>query len=162
MGTTDFSFSWYDVPAAIKQLLVSAADAWDDTERSQDFIQQAIASPDASLDVLVAAYRYFFYKHKLDLALRVADRVIEQVRQAEALPQDWHHLKPILRRRREEPPIRLYLNAYAASGYMLARLGAIDAATEITARVMELDPKRESCAPTVFDVLTRPDEEDDE
>ncbi len=161
MTTTEPSLSWYDVPPEVKRLLLAAADSWEDTDRSQDYIQQAIANPDASLDALVAAYRYFFYKHNDPLALQVALRVMQRVQQAENLPQDWTTLQPILIQRRDDAAIRLYINAYAASGLVKARLGALEEAKKITARVSEIDPKRESCAATVFDVLTRPDDEDD-
>jgi len=150
------TLSWYDLPAEVKQLLIAAANAWEDTAQSQDYIQQALTIAHQSLDVLVAAYRYFFYKHNDAAALKIAYQVIEQINQQESLPDDWDARSPILSQRKEEDNIRLYLNAYAASGMILARLGAIEAAKVITTRVSAIDNKREFGAATVLHVLTHP------
>lgn len=162
MKTQDLPLSWYDVPTEVKQLLIAAADSWEDTERSQAYIQQAIADPEVSLDVLVAAYRYFFYKHNDPWALQIANRVVQRIQDAESLPEDWGQLQPILVNRRDDPAIRLYLNAYAATGLVLARLGELDEAKEITERVSAIDTRRESCATTVLDVLTHAGDEDED
>lgn len=154
------TLSWYDLPAEVKQLLIAAANTWEDTTQSQHYIHQAVAIANQSLDVLVAAYRYFFYKHNDVAALQIANQVTEQIRQLEGLPEDWQRLSPILRDRKEEPNIRLYLNAYAASGLVLARLGKIEEATTITARVNDIDDRREFGAATVLHILTHPDEEE--
>jgi hypothetical protein len=159
--TSEPALSWYDLPVEVKRLLIAAANTWEDTAQSQAYIQQALAIADDSLDLLVAAYRYFFYKHNNAAALQIAMQVMAQIRQLEKLPEDWDLLAPILSQRKEEPTIRLYLNAYAASGLVLARLGQIEQATVITARVSELDDRREFGAATVFQILTQPDEEED-
>ncbi|MGL5058341.1 MAG: hypothetical protein ACRC62_00060, partial [Microcoleus sp.] len=44
--------------------------------------------------------------------LQVAIQAIDRIKQLEELPDDWHELAPILSSRKEEPNIRLYLNAY--------------------------------------------------
>lgn len=153
--------SWYDLPVEVKRLLIAAANTWEDTAQSQDYMHQALAIADESLDVLVAAYRYFFYKHNDEAALQMVTRVIEQIKQLEGLPEQWSLLAPILSERKEEPNIRLYLNAYAASGLVLARMGAIDEATVVTARVHEIDDKREFGAATVLHILTHPTDEEE-
>ncbi|MEJ1935220.1 hypothetical protein WDZ92_33915, partial [Nostoc sp. NIES-2111] len=70
-------------------------------------------------------------------------------------------LKPVLINRREESQIRLYLNAYAAAGLVLAKLGEIERAKEISMRVKEIDDKHDFGAGILLDVLTRPADEDD-
>jgi hypothetical protein len=55
-------FSWFNVPDDIKQLLILAADNWQDTSKSQSYINQALTQTNNSIDVLVAAYRYFYYQ----------------------------------------------------------------------------------------------------
>jgi tetratricopeptide (TPR) repeat protein len=161
-STREPSLSWYDLPAEVKRLLIAAANSWEDTAQSQDYIHQALLISDRSLDVLVAAYRYFFYKHNDAAALQIAIQVIEQIKQLERFPKDWHVLAPILSSRKEEPNIRLYLNAYAASGLVLARMGAIDEAKTIASRVSEIDSKREFGAATVLDILTNSDGEEED
>ncbi len=159
--TPEPTLSWYELPAEVKHLLVAAANTWEDTAQSQFYINQALAIAHHSLDVLVAAYRYFFYKHNDVAALQIATQVLERISALEAFPDDWDELAPILSQRKDEPVIRLYLNAYAASGLIRARLGELDAATIITSRVSELDDKREFGATTVLHVLTHPDDEEE-
>ena len=50
--------SWYNLPAEVKRLLIAAANTWEDTAQSEEYIHQALAIANQSLDVLVAAYRY--------------------------------------------------------------------------------------------------------
>jgi tetratricopeptide (TPR) repeat protein len=159
---TPTKFTWFPVSDQVKQLLQLAIDHWDDSEQSLAYMNQALAIAPNNPDVLIAAYRYFFYKNDPQRALKVATIVIDQVRQAEQLPEQWEDLKLILSDRKEEPNIRLFINAYAASGFVLAKLGELEQAKEITARVKEIDDKRESCAGTIFEVLTNPIEEEDE
>lgn len=158
----ELTLSWYDLPPAVKQLLIAAANTWEDTAKSQEYIYQALAISNQSLDVLVAAYRYFFYKHNDAATLQIALQVIEQIRQLEGLPKDWDELASILNSRKEEAKIRLYLNAYAASGLVLARMGAIDEAKAIATRVNEIDNKREFGAATVLDILTNSDDDEED
>lgn len=152
--------SWCDLPAEVKRLLIAAADTWEDTAQSEENIQQALAIAPCSLDVLVAAYRYFFYKHNNAAALQVATQVVEYIRQSEGFPEDWVALAPILSRRKEELTIRLYLHAYAASGLVMARMGAIEPAKIITTRINEIDDRREFGAANVLDILTQPDDDE--
>lgn len=154
--------SWYNLPAEVKRLLIAAANTWEDTAQSEEYIHQALAIANQSLDVLVAAYRYFFYKHNDPAALQIATQVVEQIRQSEGLPDNWDQLAPILSYRKEDATIRLYLNAYAASGLVMARMGAIDEAKAIAARVSEIDDKREFGAATMLHILTHHDDEEEE
>jgi hypothetical protein len=155
------SLSWYDLPDSVKQLLIAAANSWDDPAQAQSYMQQALTLSNQALDVLVAAYRYFFYQHNDAAALQIANQVLAQVRQLEGLPDDWAELGPILAARKEEAPIRLYLNAYTASGLILARLNAIDQAIVIATRVNELDDRREFGAATVLHILTQSEAEEE-
>lgn len=153
--------SWYNVPEAVKRLLVQAADQWADTAASEQLINRAISLAGDHPDVLISAYRYFFYKNNQSLALQVANRVLAQVQEAEQLPEDWEILKEIFRDRKDEGNIRLFLNAYAASGFVLARMGEYEMAKEITRRVSEIDDKQFGGAAVVLDVLEHPEEEED-
>jgi tetratricopeptide (TPR) repeat protein len=154
-------FSWFQVPDDIKQLLILAAENWQDTSKSELYINQALAKSLDSIDVLVAAYRYFYYKHNYEMALDTANQVIDKVKVSEALPDAWEQLKPILLSRKEDEKIRLYLNAYAASGLVLAKLGKIDRAKIICVKIQEVDNMKEfTSASILMDILTRPIEDD--
>jgi tetratricopeptide (TPR) repeat protein len=155
-------FSWFNAPDDIKQLLILAADNWQDTSKSQHYINQALIQTNNSIDVLVSAYRYFYYKNNYQMALSTASQVINHIKDSESLPDNWEQLRPVLSSRKEDPQIRLYLNAYAASGLVLAKLGDIEQAKTICARVKEIDVNNEFAGASILlDILTRPPEEDD-
>lgn len=56
----------------------------------------------------------------------------------------------------------MYLNAYAASGLVLAKLGEIEKAKEISTQVKSIDDKNDFGAGILLDILTRPAEEDED
>ncbi|MHC5733918.1 hypothetical protein [Nostoc sp.] len=161
MQTNTNQFSWFQVPEDIKNLLVLAAQNWENTSESEKYIQQALAKTGENTDVLVAAYRFFYYKNNYSLALQTTIKLLDKIKEVEKFPDDWEQLKPILVNRKEDPQIRLYLNAYAASGLVLAKLGAIEEAKEISTKVKEIDEKHDFGAGILLDILTRPAEEDD-
>lgn len=153
-------FSWFQVPDDIKQLLMLAAANWDNTSESEKYIKQALVKAEDSTEVLVAAYRYFFYKNNYLMALKTAEKVINIIQLSEFFPDTWEQLKPILMSRKDEPIIRLYLNAYAASGLVLAKIGEIDKAKKVSAQVKEIDDKNQFGAAILDDILTRSSEEE--
>ncbi|MGB8702946.1 MAG: hypothetical protein WCD18_26320 [Thermosynechococcaceae cyanobacterium] len=153
--------SWYESSEDAKRLLIAASQTWENTAASEQFMLQALAQPEPALDVLVSAYRFFFYKNNNSMALQMAQQVMARVKATEGLPDDWTQLQPLLTARKEEPNIRLYLNAYAASGFVLARLGQTEDALAIASRVKSLDDRNEFGARTVLDILTRPADDDD-
>jgi tetratricopeptide (TPR) repeat protein len=161
MKTIEPALSWYDVPPDLKQLLISAARSWEDTTESESYMYRALEKGELNLDVLIAAYRYFFYKNNNSMALNIAQKVMKKVEKNEGYPDDWERLKPILEVDRDNPCVRLYLNAYSASGFVLARLGETDKAQEIATRIKEIDDKNEFGASIVLDILTRPEDDDD-
>lgn len=134
-------FSWFQVSEDIKQLLILAAEHWENTAESEKYINQALAKTEESTDVLVAAYRYFFYKNNYHMALQIAVKVIANIKASEQLLDNWEQAKPILISRKEEPKIRLYLNTYAAYGMVLAKLGEIDKAKKSVLRSRKLTIK---------------------
>ncbi|MEM9540510.1 MAG: hypothetical protein AAGA60_13540 [Cyanobacteria bacterium P01_E01_bin.42] len=162
MPVTQEKYSWFAVSEEIKRLLILASDNWENTQLSQHYMQEALAKAGDNLEVLVGAYRFFFYQKNPGIDLNIADRVIGILTVQENFPSEWLELEPILERRKEEENARLYLNAYAAKGYMLAKLGNVEEAKLITERVKKIDTNRETCATTIYDVLTSPPEDEDD
>jgi tetratricopeptide (TPR) repeat protein len=155
-------FSWFQVPEDIKKLLVLAAENWQNSSASEAYMNQALAKTSDNTDVLVAGYRYFYYKNNYELALQTAIKVIDKIKTIEKLPDDWQQLKPILVNHKEDTKIRLYLHAYAASGLVLAKLGEIEKAKQICSNIKEIDDKNEFIGASIlFDILTRSPEEDE-
>ena len=154
-------FSWFEVPEEIKKLLILAADNWENSYEAEKYINQALAKTGNNTDVLIAAYRYFYYKYNYPMALQIANKVIDTIKKIEGFSNDWEELKPILITRKEEAKTRLFLNAYAASGLVLAKLGQLEQAKKICRQVKEIDENNEFGAGVLLDILTRPPEEDD-
>ncbi|MGP1371787.1 MAG: hypothetical protein ACTS3T_03095 [Almyronema sp.] len=152
--------SWLSIPAPTQALLAAAAQTWEDTAVSEQYIQQALAQPDAGLAVLVSAYRYYFYKSNAVMALQMATAVCSRIRQSEQWPTDWPTLKPILLARLDDAIARLYLSAYAASGLLLARLGRVAEAQEIAQQGQQIAAK-EFGAERLLTILNPPPDEDD-
>ena len=138
-----------------------AAENWENTSSSEKYINQALAKTRNNTDILIAAYRYFYYRQNYPMTLQIAEKVVEEVNKNENLPSNWEELKSVLMKRKEEANIRLYLNAYAASGLVLAKLGETDKAKEICIKVKEVDDKNDFGAGILFDILTHPPEEDE-
>lgn len=154
-------FSWFQVPEDIKKLLILAAQNWEDTSKSEQYIHQALAATKDNIDVLISAYRYFYYKNNYPLALQTTFKVLDKIKEAEKFPDEWEQLKPLLIARKDDTQIRLYLTTYSAAGLVLAKLGQIEQAKEISTRVKEIDGKNDFGAGILLDILTRPPEEDD-
>lgn len=151
---------WFSARASTRALLVAAIQTWDDTTISEQYIQQALSQPNVEIEVLLSAYRYYFYKNNNAMALDVALRVCDRIQQTEQWSTCWEQLKPILLERIEESVVRLYLSAYAASGLLFARLGQIAAAQAIAEQVQQLEAK-EFGAEVLLTVLNPPPEEED-
>ena len=161
MQTIEDRFSWCDVEPEVKQLLLLASENWQYTGLAEKYIREALSKAGNNLDVLVGAYRFFFYKHKPAIALSIARQVLVAIAKTENLPHQWLELKPILRSRQQEPQIRLYLNAYAATGLILAQLGRLEEAKKISERVREIDDSSQFCANTVWEIITKSTDEDE-
>ena len=150
------------VPEDVKQLLALASVNWDNPDIADGYMNQALAIADEHPDVLVSAYRYFFYTHNNPLALKVAAKVLEMVKRIESLPEDWSQLKSILSDRQDDPNIRLYINAYAASGLIRARLGEMETAKQIATQVSEIEKRNEFGGNVLRDILDYSDEDDED
>ena len=144
--------------SSAKTLLVSAAQAWEDTTVSEQYVQQALAQPDVDLDVLVSAYRYYFYKNDNARALAMAIEVCDRI--AKSWPTDWETLKPWLIAQLDSPTVRLYLSAYAASGLLFARLGHLENAQRIAAQIQQIEAK-EFGGELLFSILNAPVDDED-
>lgn len=161
MQTIQEKFSWCDVQPEIKQLLLLASENWQYTGLAEKYIREALFKSGNNLDVLVGAYRFFFYKHKPAIALSITQQILQAIADRENFPQDWSDLKPILIPRKHEPYTRLYLNAYAAQSLIFAQLGKLEVAKAISERVKEIDDSREFCSTTVLEIITKSPEEEE-
>jgi tetratricopeptide (TPR) repeat protein len=95
-----------------------------------------------SLLVLVALYRYYFYQHRLDDALRVASRAMTLVGRRLHFPDEWQHLSPGFLGQgvmQSMGLLRFYLNVLKAAGYISLRLGRLELGRAMLEKLVELD-----------------------
>ena len=136
-------FAVFQVPDNVRGLLIQAAETWADKAKSGQCISQALQEADDYPDILVAACRYFYYQDQGAMALEMAQRILAKLKIQENLPDDWEMLKQVLLCRRQEPNIRLYLNTYAATGFIYAKMNDVEQATTVTEKIQEIDPDDE-------------------
>jgi tetratricopeptide (TPR) repeat protein len=127
-----------DPMAAVEE----ASTLWGEPERAEALLVQAMADAPDSLEVLVALYRFYFYRNELEKAVALAERCIAHGAWEIGIDPDW---------RKEVagnvdfgdfslPRHRFYLFALNAYGYLLARLGRKEEAEAALSAVMRLDP----------------------
>ena len=77
------------LPAEAEALIARAAAEYGDPEAEKALLRALLLAPD-NLTVLVGLYRYYFYQHRLDDALLVAERAMALSGRHLGLPDDWN------------------------------------------------------------------------
>jgi tetratricopeptide (TPR) repeat protein len=126
------------------------------------FQAQALAPGHAA--VLIALYRFYFYKGRLGDALDVARRCLAKAARDNGLNADWRSV------RREDAEFgsydavlpRFYLFTLKAYAYLQMRLGRLEESRSALAKLLELDPSDKLNATVLLQVLARHGREDDD
>ena len=96
-----------------------------------------------SLTVLVALYRFYYYQHRNEEALTIAEQAIKVSAQKMGLKMGWERLNEQYLGQGvfvSMGLIRFYMLALKGSAYLLLRLGRIDEAIPRLNKIVELDP----------------------
>lgn len=128
------------LPAAAERLMQLAATSADGAAESALLDAQALAPE--HLTVLVGLYRFYFYRHRLDEALCVAERALALTGNELGLPPDWRELDEILLGRAATTSfglLRFHLFTLKAICVVLLRLGRVDAAHARLEKLAALD-----------------------
>jgi tetratricopeptide (TPR) repeat protein len=122
-------------------VLTGAACARSDPEQSEAAVMQALAVAPDSFEARLAAYRFYFYNHRLAEALPHAADIVERMARRLNVATDWRLVRPddATFSALEEAP-SLYLQALLAWGYASVRLGRIDEGCRALDKVVALDP----------------------
>ncbi len=134
---------YFDDPLApeIEGLLREAGDCYGESAAEGLLLRAYFLAPE-QLMVLVALYRYYFYQHRLEDALKVADRALDVAGRRLDLPAQWRHLHPehvghaVLR---SMGLLRFYLMVLKAAGYIQLRLGNASDGQAMLEKLGELD-----------------------
>lgn len=128
------------LPAEAEALLAAAAaDGRDGAETA--LLRAHLLAPE-HLAVLVALYRHYFHRRRLDDALVVAERALQVSGRQLGLPADWRELDQTCvgcAAASAFGRLRFHLLALKAAGVLLLRLGELDAARQRLHKLADLD-----------------------
>ncbi len=125
----------------VEALLQQAGNLYGEGEAEQP-LQEALRLAPTSLNVLVAAYRYYYYQHRLEDALGIAGQALAVTAERLSIPLDWTLLT--LAHLSQGGPstmalIRFHLLSLKAEAYLLLRLGRSAEGRAILEKLLELD-----------------------
>ncbi|MGV6817761.1 MAG: hypothetical protein ACWA44_10905 [Thiotrichales bacterium] len=126
-----------------KDLLDQAADAYEDNEAETPLMRAFFLAPDHPM-VQVALYRFFYYQHRYEDALLVADRVLAQFSSRLGIPAQWQAISMELLdgiETEKMPMVRFYLLALKGAAYLELRLGRISDALLRLETLIAVDEK---------------------
>lgn len=129
------------LPAEVGSLLAQAARDYGQSGAETALLRARRLAPE-NLTVLVGLYRYYFYQHRLDDALPVAERAMQLCGRQLGLPADWRELdegRLAAAAAISFGQLRFYLLALKAASVVLLRQGRIAAASARLSKLAELD-----------------------
>jgi tetratricopeptide (TPR) repeat protein len=123
---------------------------------------QALAPGHAA--VLIALYRFYFYKGRLLDALEVAQRCLIKAAHDNNLNENWQRVQPTDADFGSYDAVlpRFYLFTLKAYGYLLMRLGQQEESQAALKKMLELDPSDKLNATVLLKVLYRHGREDED
>ena len=126
------------------------------------FQAQALAPGHAA--VLIAPYRFYFYKGRLADALEVAERCLVKAARDNQLDEDWRRVRGGDAEFGSFEAIlpRFYLFTLKAYGYLQMRLGRLEQSHAALTKMLELDPSDKLNAAVLLKVLARHGQEDED
>lgn len=143
------------LPLGIEPLLLDAAACYGDGDAEPMLLRAYFLAPE-QLVVLVALYRYYFYQHRMEDALIVADRAMTLVARRLDLPAKWQQLHPehighaVLR---SMGLLRFYLLVLKAAGYIHLRMGNSATGQAMLQKLVELDSHDRLGGKALLDVI---------
>jgi tetratricopeptide (TPR) repeat protein len=148
---------------AQRHLELAGRDYQSDALAEQHLREAQSLAPDHAA-VLIGLYRFYFYKGRLDEALRVAEVCLAKAARDNGLDADWRKV------RRSDAEFssfsailpRFYLFALKAYAYLRMRVGDIDDGHAAIEKLLELDPSDKVNAGVLHDVWRRIGQLDDD
>ncbi len=136
---------YFDEPlnAEVKLCLDRASEHYG-ADQAEKFLMRAYMLAPEHPVVLVALYRYFYYQHRLEDALLIAERVLHIFARRLELPENWRELDEARLGNGvliSMTLVRFYMLALKGAGYLQLRLGEYETALERLEKVVELDTR---------------------
>ena len=127
-----------ELPAAAELLIAQAAQDYGDPTAELALLRANL------LTVLVSLYRYYFYQHRLNDVLIVADHAMRISAHHLGIPNDWRQIDEAQLGAAASTSfglLRFYLLALKAESVVLLRLGRIDESRDRLTKLAALDTK---------------------
>lgn len=144
-----------DLPAPAAELIAEAAREYGTSAAELALLRAYLLAPN-NLSVLVGLYRYYFYQHRLDDALTIAERAMSIAGQQLNLPSDWRQLDEARLGAAAAISfglLRFYLLTLKAEGVVLLRQGRIAESRERLGKLATLDSKDHLGASKLLEVV---------
>jgi len=145
----------FDLPEEASNHLRSAGLAYREDSVAERHLREAEALAPGHAAVLIALYRFYFYKGRLREALEIAVACLEKGARENGLPCDWRKV------RRKDADFgsyearlpRFYLFTLKAYAYLQMRLGRVEEGREAVLKLLDLEPTDKVGARVLLDVL---------
>lgn len=131
------------LPDKVAELIERAAELYGQGDAEKPLLRAFFLEPEHHM-VHVALYRFYYYQHRYQDALFIADKAMEVARKELKLPQDWREMERGhlgVASMQSMGLLRFYLLALKGAGYLNLRLGNIETAIEILSKLVMLDEK---------------------
>lgn len=143
------------LPPEAERLIAQAAAEYGEASAELSLLRAHLLAPE-NLAVLVGLYRYYFYQHRLEDALVVAERAMQLSGRHLGLPTDWRKLDEIglgVAAANSFGLLRFYLLALKAASIALLRLGQIPESRSRLIKLASLDSRDQLGAGKLLEVV---------
>jgi len=130
-------------PPEVETLIEQASRHYGQPAAEPSLLRAYFLAPD-QLSVLVALYRYYFYQHRMEDALIVAERTLDVTARRLHLVDGWNSLGRVALGEavmRSMGMLRFHLLALKSSAVILLRLGRLDEARLRLVKITEVDER---------------------
>lgn len=153
-----------DLPPSVEAVLRRAGSVWHDKDACEALVLEALGMAPQALGTRIAAYKFYFYRHRLEACLPHALSCVHFAADRLGVERDWRKVAAGDADFASLLPLpKLWLQALTAYGYVLARLGRPEG-REALCHVAALDVSGKLGAARLVRVIDRggEDEEDEE
>ena len=143
------------LPAEAEALIAQASQEYGEPTAEMALLRAHLLAPE-NLTVLVGLYRYYFYQHRLEDALHVAERSMQLSGRHLGLPVDWSQIDESqlgAAAANSFGLLRFYLLALKAASVVLLRLGRIGASRARLIKLATLDNRDQLGAGKLLEVV---------
>jgi hypothetical protein len=144
-----------ELPAEAERLIAQAAEDYGDPSAEMSLLRAHLLAPD-HLTVLVSLYRYYFYQHRLEDVLIVADHAKRVSAKYLGIPNDWRQIDEVQLGSAASTSfglLRFYLLAVKAESVVLLRLGRITESRDRLSKLAALDSRDHLGAAKLLEVV---------